>query len=529
MTKISYKVLITTSGFGQRLGEITKYTNKALVRVGKKPVISYIIESYPSNVECVITLRHFGHQIKDFVKLAYPKRKFTFVEESEIPKEGGCFSLGSSMLAARKYLQCPFIFQCCDTIVTEPIPKPDHNWNGVYKSSDSAQYSSVTALDGYIQKINSKGALEFDFLHIGLVGINDFKNFWKILEGLLKENPLDSSLNDCKVINNMMKDGHSFRTHEFKSWYDTGNTEGLHRARESIQDAFPNLEKLKESLFLFDNFAIKFFFEEDTVKNRVKRGKILNGLVPSIEGATKNFFRYKFIDGELYSRVVTPHDFTQFLSWSKKHLWKKKTNIDLKKFPAVCHDFYFTKSLNRIEKFFNLHDLKDHETIINSERIPQIRELFAMIDFDWLSQAEPYQFHGDFILDNILKTSKGYCLLDWRQDFGGLLEAGDIYYDLAKLNHNLTVNHDIVSKNLFTIHMTDHSVFCDILRKENLVQCQKVFYDFVQNNNFSWKKIQILTALIWLNMSPLHHYPFNLFLFYFGKLNLWRALEKKDS
>ena len=42
-----YKVLITTSGIGSRLGNLTKYTNKCLVRVGKKPTLSYIIESYP--------------------------------------------------------------------------------------------------------------------------------------------------------------------------------------------------------------------------------------------------------------------------------------------------------------------------------------------------------------------------------------------------------------------------------------------------------------------------------------------------
>ena len=42
-----YKVLITTSGIGSRLGNLTEYTNKGLVRVGKKPSISYIIESYP--------------------------------------------------------------------------------------------------------------------------------------------------------------------------------------------------------------------------------------------------------------------------------------------------------------------------------------------------------------------------------------------------------------------------------------------------------------------------------------------------
>ena len=40
------------------------------------------------------------------------------------------------------------------------------------------------------------------------------------------------------------------------------------------------------------------------------------------------------------------------------------------------------------------------------------------------------------------------------------------------------------------------------------------------------KKVKVLTCLAWLNSSPLHHHPYDLFLFYFGKYNLWRALNE---
>ena len=150
-----------------------------------------------------------------------------------------------------------------------------------------------------------------------------------------------------------------------------------------------------------------------------------------------------------------------------------------------------------------------------------------MIDFGWLCSAEQSGFHGDFILDNLLKSKSGYVLLDWRQNFGGLLKSGDMYYDLSKLNHNLTVNHEIVNNDLFVIETEENEVICDIFRKENLVQCQKVLFEFLDKNGYNSKKVKILTALIWLNMSPLHHHPFDRFLFYFGKLNLWRALNEK--
>ena len=69
---MKFKVLVTTSGTGSRLGEITQYTNKSLVKIGKKPAISYIIEAYPKKTEFVITLGYFGDQVRDFLELVYP-------------------------------------------------------------------------------------------------------------------------------------------------------------------------------------------------------------------------------------------------------------------------------------------------------------------------------------------------------------------------------------------------------------------------------------------------------------------------
>ena len=50
------KLFITTSGIGSRLLDLTKYTNKSMIKIGKKPVISYIIDEYPEDIELVISL-----------------------------------------------------------------------------------------------------------------------------------------------------------------------------------------------------------------------------------------------------------------------------------------------------------------------------------------------------------------------------------------------------------------------------------------------------------------------------------------
>lgn len=527
MAKKQYKVLITASGVGVMLGDMIKYTNKALIRIGKKPVISYIIESYPENTEFIITVGYFANQVKDFLSLAYPKKKFIFVEVDKYQGRGS--SMGYSMLRALKHLQCPFIFHVSDTIITESVPYPDQNWLGGYHGEGSSNYSSFDALNGKIQRIYKKGAINPDFLHLGVVGIKDYKKFWNSLKELYKKNPNDESLSDVYIINKMIADGVEFKVKKYNEWHDTGNVETLHETRNKIRDSFRILDKAEESIFIFDKFVIKFFADEKMVADRVMRGKILKGLAPKIEGHKKNFYRYKYEAGDLFSKVATPHNFPDFLEWSEEKLWKKRNELDEKKFKEICSNFYYKKSTERIGKFLSSRSIKDTKNIINGEKVPSVNEILKKVDFDWLCNGKQSNFHGDFILDNILKTKNGYALLDWRQNFGGLLKAGDMYYDLAKLNHNLTVNHEIINKNLFNIDIKDNVVECDILRKDNLVQCQKSLFDFLVKKGYDTQKVRVLTALIWLNMSPLHHHPFDLFLFYFGKLNLWREIKNQKN
>src|SRR3990167_1172580 len=162
---IPYKVLITASGKGERLGEITKHTNKALIKLGKKPTISYIIDAYPKDTPFVITLGHFGDQVKDFLQMAYPDHHFSFVEIDTYEGKGS--SLGYSMLQAKDLLQCPFIFHASDTIVEGRIPDPVKNWIAGHKDGGSANYTSFNVVNNNVQKILDKGALDSDYLYVG--------------------------------------------------------------------------------------------------------------------------------------------------------------------------------------------------------------------------------------------------------------------------------------------------------------------------------------------------------------------------
>ncbi|MBX4199188.1 hypothetical protein KW800_02895 [Candidatus Parcubacteria bacterium] len=522
---MNHKVLITTSGIGSRLGPLTAYTNKSLVRIGTKPAISHIIEEYPKDTRFVVTIGHFGKQVRDFLSLTYPQGHFEYVEVKNYDGPGS--SLGLSMLDAKSALQCPFIFHACDTLIDGPVPMPDKNWIGVYKGSDTTQYASWVLRDGKLQ-FNEKGAINADFLHIGLVGIHDFASFWDELGKLYASNPDNKTLNDCQTLSKMIEKGVPMELTEFPVWHDIGNPTALQAARRDAGSSLDDLDKAGEAVFMFDTFVIKFFSDEKIVRDRAERGKMLKGFVPDMEGVVGNFYRYKLVPGELYSHIVQPTDFKKFLEWAQNSFWREENEAKEDVFREACRSFYVDKTNRRIDQFLKANDLKDTDHVINGEQIPALREVLKLVDFARLFEGLQSRFHGDFILDNILKTDYGYCLLDWRQDFGGLLRGGDRYYDLAKLNHNLTVNHGVINNNLFTVESDGRNVRVEIMRSSSLVDCQVTFFDFIRKYKYDTRKIRQLTALIWLNMAPLHHYPFNHFLYYYGKLNLWRSLKEND-
>ena len=68
----------------------------------------------------------------------------------------------------------------------------------------------------------------------------------------------------------------------------------------------------------------------------------------------------------------------------------------------------------------------------------------------------------------------------------------------------------------------------EIFRKNTLVDCENIYFKWLNKNNLDTRRVKLLRAIIWINMSPLHHKPFDEFLFYFGKLNLFNTLREYD-
>ncbi len=519
----NYKVLITTSGTGSRLGDLTNYTNKALIKIGDKLAISYIIEKYNKECEFIITLGYYGKYVKDFLELAYPNYNFKFIWVDKYEGEGS--SLGYSLLCAKHELQTPFIYHCCDCITIDDIEIPSENCLYVNKRTNSSLYATINILNEQdIMKINKKGELNFDYSYIGIAFIKDFLDFWNCLQNIYNINKNNSSLSDVDVHIDMMTIlNKQYKYKIIPNWYDSGNiTEVNDIISKKFICKYNVLNKNDESICFLNDYVIKFFHDETICQKRIKRGKILSKITPRIIDYRDNFIKMELINGLLMSYNYEDGEILKLLEWSNKNVWIEQSNKNVN-MKNLCLDFYKNKTLKRIDLYLkNSNDVQ----IINNKNIGSIYDLINKIDFERLSNTTQSLFHGDFILENILKCDNEYKLIDWRQDFAGNIEIGDKYYDLAKLRHNIFLNHENIINNLFELkYINVNSVIIDLKCNYNHISQIEDFDNFVNQNGMDLFKIKVLTSLIWINMAPLHHNPFNDFLFLFGKYNLFKLLD----
>ncbi len=512
---MNYTVFIPTAGIGSRLADETRNINKSLVSANNKPIISHQISSFPSDTNFVIALGYKGNLVKEFLNLTYPKYKFSFVNVH--PYEGEGSGLGFTLISCKKYLMRPFIFISCDTLVTKKIPPPDYDWIFYSNVKNISEYRSLDVKKGIVTNIFEKGRSDKKLkAYTGLAGIYSYDKFWsEMSNGKKKAIEQGESYALRKMLDNQIKAIHS-------PWFDSGNKDSLQILRKKFRSKdSPNiLPKENEAIWFVGNNAIKFSIDKNFIKERVQRSKKIQDFVPKIISHTPNMYKYNKVDGDVLSKVISVPLFLKLLKTSE-NFWKIKKLNKAKKiaFKKECLFFYKNKTIDRINQFYLKFKTKDKNEIINGKKVPTLELLINKIDWDDISNGIPSRFHGDYHFENILWNNKDklFTFLDWRQNFSGNLNYGDLYYDLAKLMHGLIVSHDAVNKNQFIIDWSKKEIKYSIYRKKVLKDCELYFTKWITLNNYSLKKVNIICALIFLNIASLHHLPYSLFLYALGK------------
>lgn len=528
MNAAPLRVCLPTAGTGSRLGTLTHYLNKSLVGIANRPALSHLIEQFPTETEFVIALGHKGHLVREFLTLSYPQRSFFFAEVQ--PFEGPGSGLGLSLMACKPWLQQPFIFLSCDTLVRGAIPPPDTNWMGYSEQDEMAPYRTLAVQRGQVRAICEKGEGQSGTHqpYIGLAGVHDHQAFWQAMQAGNDQAIETGEAHGLRALLPLGIAAHGF------IWFDTGTPQALANARAAYAEPnAPNiLEKANEAIWFVDGQVIKYSDDQRFISNRVQRVAQLQGYVPEVTASQPHMYRYAKVDGNVMSEVVTLPLFEKLLTHSQT-FWERHT-LDVPQtqaFRATCMAFYRDKTRERVALFYSNFGRHDGVESVNGRALPSLKTLLDQVNWEWLSDGLAGRFHGDFHFENILWDAEQcqFSFLDWRQDFGGDLVTGDIYYDLAKLLHGLIISHELIAKDLYSVDWRADQITYDFHRKQRLVECERRFAPWLQDAGYDVNKVWTLTALIYLNIAALHHAPYNLLLYALGKDMLASTLKARHA
>ena len=436
------------------MGPVDNNLNKALLPIKNKAVISHIIDFFPTDSEFVVAVGHKSQQVIDYLTAAHSEKKITFVNIDNIdgPGSGPAYSL----LCCKNELQEPFINIPCDALLYGDLKStPKGNWVGTKQVDPnlSVNYCNFLVKDGIVTAIKDKEKCDEHFLAwSGLVYVYDYKDFWKNLSNptvIAGEHQISNGLNGLIESSGLLA--------VEVNWIDLGDAEKYYT--EKKKENKYDFSKIDEAIYFVNNKVIKFFANKKIVDNRIQKASLKPNVFPTLSRNGENFYSYEFSKGKILYESSNPKIFHNFLNWLDKNLWSD-VEVSPNKMKNLCHDFYYSKTLKRIELFKEKNPKYVFPKSVNGIKLLDIETILKKIPWDYLCNGKATFIHGDLNFDNVLYDDfkNNFLLIDWRQDFAGELEFGDIYYDLAKINHGLIIDHSVIKKSQFDIKIEKKTI-----------------------------------------------------------------------
>lgn len=509
--KVNTTVLILSAGYGKRMGPFSRMVNKGLIPFKDKPLISHIFDRFPKDTKFIIACGHLGQQLKDYFANVHSDKNLIFQDIDNFDEK----STGPATTISKcsDHINGSFFWIACDTIFDFNYrDKLDNNWIAV------SPVDSVIAKDycwierdadkilKVYNKVDSKKAVD---AFIGFMYCKDRQYIDNLITNNFKETP-DGFLDNLDL-----------KAYTVANWLDVGTYEKWEQLTANIEEnSFP---KPNEIFYRDNNKVVKYFKDEYNVSLRVKRAQANPACMPNNVQGVGNFLIHNWVDGDIVYNQATPELFEKMISWCENKLWAHKQFDNCEK---VNSNFYWKKTKERLQQIRAKYSNWSEPTVVNGQPVENIDYYLSKIDIDWLCKTYEWRFiHGDLHFDNTIynPNTDEFTAIDWRTDFGGEL-YGDLYYDLAKMLGGIYLNYKLVKADKFSyVENNDHAII-DVPCVDNFHIYEKILKTWVEKNNLSWKKVKTLVPIIYLNMSPLHEYPFDKFLIalsqlHFAKLN----------
>ena len=413
----------------------------------------------------------------------------------------------------REEINGPFWYVPCDTYFNESVninvrdnncyfvktvPEKDTGLYTMFNINDNSTITDIT----FKKSVSASWAA-----FTGLMYIHSWNGFFNNLD----------NLNSNEFIHIIDRGSN---TEELSTWLDFGNPT-IYQT-ELIKSQKFDFTKKDELTYICNNRVVKWWLDDKVAKQ--KYDKTLNNpsIFPPNCTYSNNYMAYDFFPGKTLYEFNSPSEFEKLLEWLDTDVWKLvDANIN-----DAALEFYKTKSLIRINKFLEKYPNLEPVNYVDGVSVRDYRHYLNNIDWQYLSKNNLVGFlHGDLQFDNIIINNSGaFKVIDWRHEFGGLVNYGDIYYDLAKLAGGFIINYASIKNHNFNVEIDNNSATLSIPNVDHITVYQEQLKKYILDNKLDYKKVRQLVPIIFWNMAPLHTAPFDLFLWYLG-IKLFQELQ----
>ncbi|MEE9471722.1 MAG: sugar phosphate nucleotidyltransferase [Gemmatimonadota bacterium] len=224
------QAIIPLAGKGTRVRPHTHSRPKPLLRVGNRPVLSYVVDQLVESgvTELICITGHLADQIVSYLAREYPGLEKRYVEQVEQRGTADAIRL------ARPLVRGPVLIVFVDTIfdadlsLIESRPEDD----GIIWAKEVEDYQRfgviVTDDDGYMSRIVEKPAEPISRLaNIGLYYIRDHELMFEGIAEVMAREPLLGEYFLTDAFQYMIDQGSRIFTAEVEGWWDCGKVETL--------------------------------------------------------------------------------------------------------------------------------------------------------------------------------------------------------------------------------------------------------------------------------------------------------------
>ena len=447
--------------------------------------------------------------------------------EIKVRKLPELHDLGYTILYAIENIDEPVVINFADTIVMDPIA--DISGDAFFYQEDymSETWTYFDEGNGIITHIYDKEAINEEIkkkLFVGVFKIINIHDFRECLRNAVQEK--NKKMNSFYYALELYSKKHPMQAVLTNNWFDIGHEDKYYNSKLEVRAREFNhitIDKnrgiLKKTSDDKDKFIgeIKWYLKLPADVEYV-RPRIFNYSTSYVNPyVSMEYYAYHtvhelFLYGDLtLQQWIDIFNRIRFVCDDFKRYTVQDANIR----PAL-EEMYLTKTLQRFEKMKKderFITFFESPIVVNGERYLPLNEIIITLEKaipEMLYDVDTFNIiHGDLCFANIMVDSNFSFIkvIDPRGKFGTYDIYGDFRYELAKLFHSVDGKYDFIIKDLFDLDYNSEATCINyrIQDRKRDFSMYKVFLEtFSAEVGEDLKKIELIEALLFLSMIPLH-------------------------